>query len=88
MLSLSGAPALSRFRLDVLLRVLQSEDPRVTALDCRWLHFVDETRPLATTERAVLDRLLTYGSRAPVSAYGGQRVLVTPRLGTESPWSS
>src|ERR1700677_2219678 len=88
MFSLFGAPALSQFRLDHLLRVLRAQDPRVTALHSRWLHFVDDSRPLADSELELLGKLLTYGPRAELPAYAGQRVLVTPRVGTESPWSS
>jgi phosphoribosylformylglycinamidine synthase len=88
MFSLFGAPALSQFRLDHLVRVLRAQDPRVTALSSRWLHFVDDSRPLLDSELAVLGKLLTYGSRAASPAHRGQRVLVTPRVGTESPWSS
>ena len=88
MFSLFGAPALSPFRLDHALRALQAEDERVTALSCRWLHFVDESRPLADSELGLLGKLLTYGPRTAVHEERGQRVLVTPRVGTESPWSS
>src|SRR3984885_12128931 len=88
MFSLFGAPALSQFRLDHLLRVLRAQDPRVTALHSRWLHFVDDSRPLADSELELLGKLLTYGPRAELPAHAGQRVLVTPRVGTESPWSS
>ena len=88
MFSLFGAPALSQFRLDHLLRALQTQDPRVTALHSRWLHFVDDSRRLTESELDVLGKLLTYGSRAQPPADAGQRVLVTPRVGTESPWSS
>jgi phosphoribosylformylglycinamidine synthase len=88
MFSLRGAPALSQFRLDHLLRALRAQDTRVIALASRWLHFVDEARPLQAAEHRVLEKLLTYGSRAEVSGEHGQQVLVTPRLGTESPWSS
>jgi phosphoribosylformylglycinamidine synthase len=88
MFSLFGAPALSQFRLDHLLRTLRAQDPRVTALHSRWLHFVDVSRPLADTELELLGKLLTYGPRTPLPAQPGQRVLVTPRVGTESPWSS
>src|SRR5713226_4859745 len=88
MFSLFGAPALSPFRLDHALRALQAEDERVTALSCRWLHFVDESRPLAEAELGLLGKLLTYGPRTEFREERGQRVLVTPRVGTESPWSS
>jgi len=88
MFSLFGAPALSQFRLDHSLRALRALDPRVTGLKSRWLHFVDESRPLAEAELGLLAKLLTYGSRAQPPAELGRRVLVTPRVGTESPWSS
>jgi phosphoribosylformylglycinamidine synthase len=97
MFSLFGAPALSKFRLDLLLRALKTEEPRVRGLAARWVHFVDTSRALAEREPQVLEKLLTYGARdaepAAVSGDGnhrsdGHRILVTPRLGTESPWSS
>jgi phosphoribosylformylglycinamidine synthase len=88
MFSLFGAPALSHFRLDHSLRALQALDQRVTGLKSRWLHFVDESRPLAEGELGLLARLLTYGSRSAPPAAVGQRLLITPRVGTESPWSS
>jgi len=88
MFSLFGAPALSQFRLDHLLRALRAQDPRVIGLASRWLHFVDVSRPLADAELEVLGKLLTYGPRTAPPADAGQRLLVTPRVGTESPWSS
>ncbi len=88
MFSLFGAPALSQFRLDHSLRALKAEDKRVTALGCRWLHFVDDSRPLVDSELDLLGKLLTYGPRTALHEERGQRVLVTPRVGTESPWSS
>jgi phosphoribosylformylglycinamidine synthase len=88
MFSLFGAPALSQFRLDHSLRALRTVDSRVTTLSSRWLHFVDDSRPLIESELRVLGKLLTYGSRTETPVHGGQRILVTPRVGTESPWSS
>jgi phosphoribosylformylglycinamidine synthase len=91
MFSLFGAPALSQFRLDQLLRSLKVEEPRVQALASRWMHFVDTSRPLNDSELEVLGKLLTYGARVPDALRelpGGARLLVTPRIGTESPWSS
>jgi phosphoribosylformylglycinamidine synthase len=91
MFSLFGAPALSQFRLDLLLQVLKADEPRVQALSSQWVHFVDVTRPLIESELKVLEKLLTYGARVPSGLRpppGGHRLLVTPRVGTESPWSS
>ena len=88
MFSLFGAPALSQFRIDHSLRAVRDQDPRVTALSCRWLHFVDDSRPLEGSELELLGKLLAYGSRAAPPPQRGRRVLVTPRVGTESPWSS
>ena len=86
MFSLFGAPALSQFRLDHALRSLRAQESRVTALSARWLHFVDESRPLTESEFGLLGKLLTYGSRIAAPDHRGQRILVTPRIGTESPW--
>jgi phosphoribosylformylglycinamidine synthase len=112
MFSLFGAPALSQFRLDQSLRALRALDARITALSSRWLHFVDDSRPLDDSELGLLGKLLTYGSREPAEPNepsepsersepdaqsepdarsrheGAQILLVTPRVGTESPWSS
>ena len=88
MFSLFGAPALSQFRLDQSLRALRRQDSRIAALSSRWLHFVDAQRPLADSERRLLEKLLTYGPRTEAPPHRGQQVLVTPRIGTESPWSS
>jgi phosphoribosylformylglycinamidine synthase len=65
MFSLFGAPALSQFRLDQLLRALTLQEPRVQALSSRWMHFVDTSRPLQESELEVLGKLLTYGARVP-----------------------
>ena len=88
MLELAGAPALSDFRLDKLLRALRAIDPRVDAVSARFMHFADLQRPLSDREQAVLERLLTYGPRRPAAAASGQQLLVVPRPGTISPWSS
>ena len=88
MFSLLGAPALSQFRLDKLRHSLQALDPRVNGLSSRHLHFVDVSQPLDENELEILGKLLTYGPRAPLHTDRGQQLLVTPRVGTVSPWSS
>ncbi len=91
MLVLTGAPALSPFRLAKLLERLRAFEPRVRALEARFLHVIDVARTLAPPEHALLESLLTYGPRAPAmpAAQGGGRVVVVaPRAGTISPWAS
>ena len=94
MFSLRGAPALSQFRLDGLAAALRELEPRVRAIEARFVHFVDAVGPLAADESALLARLLTYGPRADGDAAAaaatddGAMIVVTPRLGTVSPWSS
>jgi len=87
MLLLPGAPALSRFRLDKLLAALRSIDASVAGLEAHFHHFVDLERPLGAAELGVLARLLESDVAPPLPA-GGTRLLVMPRPGTISPWSS
>src|SRR5437588_755763 len=91
-LGIAGTAALSPFRGAKLLERLRAIEPAVTALDSRFMHFVECTRALTAGERAVLLALLTSGPRpqAPPPAGEGaaNRVLVVPRAGTISPWSS
>jgi len=88
MLALRGAPALSAFRHDKLLSLIQSEVPAVTALYGEFMHFADLAAPLTDEQQSVLDRILRYGPKAEVQEPSGQLMLVVPRPGTISPWSS
>jgi phosphoribosylformylglycinamidine synthase len=90
-LALRGRAALSPFRVAKLLEALTAVHPQhaVRGLSARYWHFVEIARSLSATERDTLDRLLTYG---PVDADDadarGVDLLVVPRFGTISPWSS
>jgi phosphoribosylformylglycinamidine synthase len=86
-LTLHGPAALSEFRLRKLNADLAAARTGVSVLGAQYLHFVDLAAPLDERARAVLDRLLTYGDAAS-AAKAAASVLVVPRLGTISPWSS
>ena len=88
MLTLPGAPALSRFRLDKLLTRLKSREPDIFGLGSRYLHFIDYDGVLDDTHRNILGSLLTYGPRRESGCEKGQLILVLPRFGTISPWAS
>ena len=87
-LKLPGGAALSRFRLDKLNELIRRVHAEMSVGSAQHWHFVEVTRDPDSRESAVLGRLLTYGPPAPTSGTGAMAVLVTPRLGTISPWSS
>jgi phosphoribosylformylglycinamidine synthase len=96
MLQLPGAPALSAFRIAKLLTRLAALEPAVASLEARFIHFVDTARALQPAELRILQQLLTYGPRARPSPSGegvgsepgADALLIVPRAGTISPWSS
>jgi len=87
-LRLPGGAALSAFRLDKLNARIQAVNARASVKSAQYWHFVEAAREPDDREADVLARLLTYGAPAPVMASDTTDVLVTPRLGTISPWSS
>jgi phosphoribosylformylglycinamidine synthase len=88
MLTLSGAPAVSDFRLVKLLAAMRGALPHVERLDSRYVHFVDLERDLDAGESRVLESLLRYGPATRDGQPRGELLLVVPRFGTVSPWSS
>src|ERR1700722_14068882 len=91
MLELQGRAALSIFRIKKLLGRLQALEPRIQALRSWYVHFID-TMPLDQAQQQLLTQLLTYGPALPSAAAAAgvptQALLVVPRAGTISPWSS
>ncbi|MFT6756570.1 MAG: phosphoribosylformylglycinamidine synthase [Chitinophagales bacterium] len=87
MLILRGSTALSAFRRNKLLNKLVDSTP-VTAIQATYLHFVDISEDLSSEELAVLKGLLSYGSLDEQAQGKGLTLIVTPRPGTISPWSS
>ncbi|RUO69859.1 phosphoribosylformylglycinamidine synthase [Pseudidiomarina sediminum] len=83
-----GAPALSEFRTEKLLKRLQQADVPVQDIYAEFMHFVDVTAPLNDEQQQVLRKLLTYGPALAQHLPEGRLLLVTPRQGTISPWSS
>nr|VFJ96514.1 MAG: phosphoribosylformylglycinamidine synthase [Candidatus Kentron sp. H]VFJ97096.1 MAG: phosphoribosylformylglycinamidine synthase [Candidatus Kentron sp. H]VFK02717.1 MAG: phosphoribosylformylglycinamidine synthase [Candidatus Kentron sp. H] len=99
-LRLPGPPALSSFRLRKLLATIREAVPQVSSLRARFVHFArlaDPDRPLTEEERARLDAILDYGGTGDDGGCApgglspstpGRLILVAPRPGTVSPWSS
>src|SRR5512145_1049085 len=88
MLVLRGSTALSQFRIEKLLRSVHALCPKVSALTAHYVHLVDTQDDLNEAERQVLDRLLDYGPLGQDAPSHASLLLVVPRPGTISPWSS
>ncbi len=87
-LRLPGSRALSDFRLDKLLQQARKAVPQLKGIRTQYWHFVQVARPLVDAERDVLEKLLTYGPKSAHEDLHEAVLLVVPRLGTISPWSS
>jgi len=87
MFIVAGASALSSFKQRQLLSRL-SAHTQVTAVDTQFLYFFDQ--PLAGKDLTSALGLLNDGAEYAVTAHTADsvQVIVTPRVGTISPWSS
>ena len=85
---LRGSPALSAFRIARLLALFQQQEIPVTDIYAEYMHFADLASPLSDSEQDKLKSLLKYGPSLPEHESFGSLLLVTPRPGTISPWSS
>jgi len=85
---LRGSPALSAFRINKLLARFQAADLPVSNIYAEYVHFADLNAPLTAEDLVRLERLLKYGPSLSSHTPNGKLLLVTPRPGTISPWSS
>ncbi|MBS0494950.1 MAG: phosphoribosylformylglycinamidine synthase [Proteobacteria bacterium] len=84
---LEGGNALSNFRAQQLLPQLQAIHPKIDGLAARHVHLVAQGSAPTPAELERLAALLNYGDPY-TGAQDGAVLLVTPRLGTVSPWAS
>jgi phosphoribosylformylglycinamidine synthase len=90
-----GGNALSDFRNAQLLPRLAAISPHIQGVSARFVHLVATPSPLSADAQQTLSALLTYGEpcaaaahSAGKSATNGPVIVVSPRLGTVSPWAS
>ena len=88
MLTLLGSAALSPFRLEQRVASLATAVARVSGLTANWLHLVDVVRMPSAEELESLLRLLGGGAALKPAADPSRELLVAPRTGTQSPWST
>ncbi len=82
-----GGSALSAFRVQQLLPALQAVNDKINGIAARYVHLVASLDEPSDTLKSQLAALLTYGE--PYSGpQDGALIVVTPRVGTVSPWAS
>ena len=79
-----GSPALSPFRQQKLLALVQAQVPEVKQLNAHFVHFVDSETSLSSDHTEVLEKLLRYGPHMEEVSSEGRLFLVVPRAGTIS----
>lgn len=87
---LLGGPALSLFRLEKRLTQARQLVPNLVSMTSTWVHFAQPKagRTFTASDGELLMRLLSYGEPAVSAPPQGQLLIVVPRFGTISPWSS
>jgi phosphoribosylformylglycinamidine synthase len=94
MMEVVGGSGLGSGRLQKRLAAIRRTNPGARALNGSYLHFAEVEGTLNAEESRIFHELLSYGPRAPDGSAGratvasGRRLMVVPRLGTISPWSS
>jgi phosphoribosylformylglycinamidine synthase len=84
----TGKPALSSFRLEKLREVVKAVAPKVTLETTRHWYFTEFRSALSDADKKLLERLLGLEVEGAKSLPNLHSMLVVPRLGTISPWSS
>ncbi len=87
MLIIEGGNALSNFRIQNLQGQLAGISPKIEGFTAKFYHFIHTKQELSEEQQKRLEALLTY---IPTSSNIKEDllILITPRLGTISPWSS
>jgi phosphoribosylformylglycinamidine synthase len=84
---IEGGNALGNFRAQQLLARLQGISEKIVGVSARFVHLVATEHALDAQQHSRWQALLTYGEPY-AGGDEGVLVVVTPRLGTVSPWAS
>lgn len=88
MLILRGGPAATPFRLQQLLNSVQKIAPEIDSIDSHWIYFTENSGVLPSDQIGTLRQLLNVESALSSSYILDEEIIISPRIGTTSPWSS
>ncbi|KEY90770.1 phosphoribosylformylglycinamidine synthase [Candidatus Photodesmus katoptron] len=83
-----GSSVFSKFRISKIMKLCHVSNVPVSDIYAEFVHFVNLVSDLNSDEIEKLKKLLKYGSNVRQESPNGFLILVTPRLGTISSWSS
>ena len=83
-----GGNALNTFKRQQLLAQIQGVAEQVSDITAQFVHWVESEAPLDAASHKALGELLTYGEATNAQGTAVASVIVTPRIGTVSPWAS
>lgn len=85
---LPGSQALSPFQLARLLAKIQVIEPTISSIDSRFIHLIDTDSELTGKQQLLLESLLKYGEPSNLDIASNDLIVIIPRAGTISSWSS
>ena len=88
MLILRGGPAATPFRLQQQLNSVQKIAPEIESIDSHWVYFTENSGVLPSDQIGTLRQLLSVDQAISTTYKLDEQVIVSPRIGTISPWSS
>ncbi len=83
----TGIQALRNFKVRNLNEKINTTFPNIKLLSSEYIHFVETDNKLSNKNQLILDKLLNYSPLLDTSN-SLQKIIITPRIGTISPWSS
>jgi phosphoribosylformylglycinamidine synthase len=83
----SGIQALRNFKVRDLNEKINTAFPHIKLLSSEYIHFIETDNKLSNKNQLILDKLLNYSPQLDASN-SLQKIIIIPRIGTISPWSS
>ncbi|MEM7304353.1 MAG: phosphoribosylformylglycinamidine synthase [Pseudomonadota bacterium] len=88
MLIFRGGPAATPFRLQQQLKSVHKLAPQISQLESHWIYFIEKSGVLPSDQIGLLRSLLSVDKALSGTHKLDEEVIVSPRIGTISPWSS
>jgi phosphoribosylformylglycinamidine synthase len=88
MLILRGGPAATPFRLQQQLNSVQKIAPEIESINSYWVYFTENSGVLPSDKIGTLRQLLSVEAAISTTYKLDEQIIVSPRIGTISPWSS